>query len=58
MMRTIKEELIWLNEYADVWELKKAMKQWIDEYNNDYLHSALGYKSPVQFENETLLINA
>jgi len=58
MMRTIKEELVWLNEYADLWELKKALKAWIDEYNNDYLHSALGYKSPMQFENESLLIYA
>ena len=58
MMRTIKEELVWINEYVDLWDLKKALKIWIDEYNNDYLHSALGYKSPTQFENQTLLIYA
>jgi transposase InsO family protein len=55
MMRTIKEELVWLNEYADLWQVKTALNGWIEEYNNDYLHSALGYRSPNEFEAITLL---
>lgn len=58
MMRTIKEELIWLNEYKDIWELKPAVKAWISSYNSDYLHSSLGWKTPEQFETETLLTYA
>lgn len=55
MMRTIKEEIIWINEFKDIWDLKTALKQWVEGYNRDYLHSALGYKTPEQFEQENLL---
>ena len=55
MIRTIKEELIWLNEYEDIWELKTALKSWISSYNREYLHSALGWMTPEQFEEKTLL---
>ena len=58
MMRTIKEELVWINEFADIWEFKKALKDWIDSYNSDYLHSALGWMTPEQFEENTLLVSA
>lgn len=58
MMRTIKEELVWINEFTDVWEFKKALKDWIDNYNSDYLHSALGWMTPELFEQNTLLVSA
>ena len=50
MMRTIKEELIWINEYENITELNRAIEAWISYYNHEYLHSALGYKSPEMFE--------
>jgi transposase InsO family protein len=51
-MRTLKEECLWLQEWPSPFELIKAFEVWIDHYNNDYLHSTLGYKSPRQFERE------
>jgi putative transposase len=52
MFRTMKEELLWLREWTSPFELSDALKEWIANYNSSYLHSALGYKSPEQFEKE------
>lgn len=49
MMRTLKEECLWLQEWTCPLTLASVLKIWIDDYNAHYLHSALGYKSPKQF---------
>jgi transposase InsO family protein len=50
VIRTMKEELLWLREWNDLEELKKAVESWVKDYNANYLHSALGYRSPEEFE--------
>ena len=50
MMRTLKEELLWLREWQSYQELQTALDSWIKQYNQSYLHSALGYKSPESVE--------
>jgi putative transposase len=55
MMRTLKEECLWLQEWPCPFTLASALERWIDDYNKHYLHSALGYKSPRQFEREYLI---
>lgn len=50
MMRTLKEELIWLREWRDPYELSVAIDSWMESYNETWLHSALGYRTPNQFE--------
>ena len=63
-MRTMKEECLWLREWTSYNELVKELDDWIEEYNGQYLHSALGYKPPRVFETEyhvshdTLLVAA
>lgn len=52
MFRTAKEELLWLREWLSPFELTDALKEWVEYYDDDYLHSALGYKSPNKFEEE------
>lgn len=52
MMRTLKEELVWLREWRNEFELSHAVDRWIEYYNNNYLHSALGYRPPNQAEKE------
>ena len=52
VFRTMKEELLWLREWNSPFELTDALKEWVPFYNEDYLHSALGYKSPIKFEEE------
>jgi putative transposase len=64
LMRTIKEELIWLREWRDASELSAAVGRWIEQYNDGWLHSALGYRTPNQtaetynLTTRTLLQNA
>jgi transposase InsO family protein len=64
VFRTLKEELLWLREWASPFELTDALSHWISKYNSSYLHSALDYKSPNKFEEEyhnsqiTLLVSA
>jgi len=50
MMRTIKEELLWLREWSGDDQLRQTLDVWIEEYNRAYLHSALGYRPPIQAE--------
>ena len=50
MMRTLKEELLWLREWRDTYEVSATLKEWIERYNESYLHSALKYKTPNQAE--------
>ena len=49
-MRTLKEELLWLEEFASLDEAHDMVSAWLNFYNTSYLHSALGYKSPVEYE--------
>lgn len=52
LFRTMKEELLWLREWHSPFELTDALGGWVKSYDNHYLHSALGYKSPNTFEEE------
>ena len=52
VFRTMKEELLWLREWTSPFELADALEQWVKYYNGSYLHSALGYKPPIRFEEE------
>jgi putative transposase len=63
MIRTMKEELFWLREWENEKELGLELDKWIDYYNSSYLHSALGYRTPAQaeedyFRNSTSHLNA
>lgn len=52
MIRTMKEECLWLREWKSPGELIERLGEWIEKYNEGYLHSALGYKSPAVYERE------
>ena len=56
LIRTIKEDLIWIREFNSPDELEEALKQWIQDHNADYPHSSLNYMTPEQFEKEQLLV--
>ena len=51
-MLTTKEECLWINEFDNLNNLTKSLKSWFDEHNQNYLHSKLRYKSPMEFEAE------
>jgi putative transposase len=52
VFRTMKEELLWLKEWYSPFELTDALREWVEYYNRSYLHSSLGYRSPMKFEEE------
>ncbi|WP_188648940.1 IS3 family transposase [Marinithermofilum abyssi] len=47
--RTLKEETVWTREYLFFTEAKQDIVAYIDFYNIDRPHSALGYLSPKEF---------
>lgn len=55
VIRTIKEDLIWINEWKSPSQLEEKLKVWIVKYNTDFPRSSLNYKTPNQFEKELLL---
>ena len=52
--RTFKEEIIWTRDYDKYDEAKKSVEDFIEFYNNDYPHSALGYISPEDFVKQNI----
>jgi transposase InsO family protein len=50
-MKTLKYEEVYRQEYRDLGEARASIAQFIDQvYNQKRLHSALGYRPPVEFE--------
>ena len=51
MIRTVKEEAIWLNEFETLEEAIFRIGNWIEiDCNKHYVHSEWGYLSPEEFE--------
>jgi hypothetical protein len=54
-MKTLKQEEIYCNQYRDFEELSGHLEEFIENYyNRQRLHSALGYRTPEEFEHDTL----
>jgi transposase InsO family protein len=51
-MRTRKEECLWLQEWTCPLAFGSALDKWINDDNTHDLHSALGDKTPRQFERD------
>lgn len=53
----MKKEEIYLHEYQDFEEAKPAIFEYIESwYNRKRIHSALGYKTPQQVEDEAVQV--
>jgi transposase InsO family protein len=54
LMRTFKEEFAWLSEWTSVAKFTEDLDDWVKYYNTEYLHSALRYQTPIEFEQKRL----
>jgi len=53
-MKTLKREEIYANDYRDLEHLVESVEKFIEHYyNRCRLHSALGYRPPEEFEEES-----
>jgi transposase InsO family protein len=48
-IRTMKEELIWLQDWESAAELRTAIAKWLDGYNHRRPHQALGWLTPAEY---------
>jgi putative transposase len=52
-MKTLKQEEIYCREYRDLEDLETHLEEFLDRYYNQRrLHSALGYRTPEEFEGQ------
>jgi putative transposase len=50
-MKTLKYEEVYRQEYRDLAEARASIERFLETiYNGRRLHSALGYRPPVEFE--------
>ncbi len=54
VIRTIKEDAIWPNDFDSYMEAEWTLEQGILEYNTENPHSALGYLTPAEFEQNVI----
>ncbi|MBI3587862.1 transposase, partial [Candidatus Micrarchaeota archaeon] len=55
-MKTLKAEEAYVNEYTSFNDAKANIQKFIEVvYNKKRLHSSLGYKPPVEFEQQVLM---
>jgi putative transposase len=55
-MKTLKREEIYANRYEDLGHMRVNIEEFIDRYyNQQRLHSALGYRPPEEFEQQAEL---
>lgn len=50
-MKTLKYEEVYRQDYRDLADARASLERFIEKiYNGKRLHSALGYRPPVEFE--------
>jgi putative transposase len=48
VIKTMKEECIWLRDWRSLEELRRALAEWADGYNNRRPHQALKWQTPAE----------
>lgn len=55
LWRSLKHEDVYLKSYADGREAKAGIASWVEFYNNQRLHQALGYRTPMAVWSEGMV---
>jgi len=48
VIRTLKEDCVWPYSFTKVADFEEKLNDWIKNYNEDFPHSSLGYKTPCE----------
>ena len=48
VIRTLKEQLLWVRSFASVEELRLALLEWAELYNEQWLIERHGHRTPAQ----------
>lgn len=48
LWRSVKQEEVYLKEYADVWEAEESLRQYFEFYNYRRPHQSLNYQTPFE----------
>ena len=54
VIRTMKEEVVWLRDWETAEELRAALVAWQHRYNTQRPHQALGWRTPAEYRAEKL----
>ena len=54
--RLLKKELVYRNSYATIEQLRRDLNDYVWWFNNQRLHSTLGYRSPKEFTEQGLVL--
>lgn len=54
LIRTMKEEVVWLRDWKSAAELRAALEEWMHRYNTRRPHQALDWKTPAEVRAEKL----
>lgn len=54
VIRTMKEEVVWLRDWDTADELREALLAWQVRYNTQRPHQALGWRTPAEYRAEKL----
>lgn len=54
VIRTLKEEVVWLRDWDSIDDLRAAIAAWVKRYNEQRPHQALGWKTPAEYRAEKL----
>ena len=54
VIRTMKEEVVWLRDWESAAQLREALLAWQVRYNTRRPHQALGWKTPAEYRAEKL----
>jgi transposase InsO family protein len=46
--RTLKEDLVWINDWSIPFDFQSDFESWISQYNTDFPHQSLRYLTPQQ----------
>jgi putative transposase len=58
VIRTLKEEVVWLRDWESIDELRVALAAWVRRYNELRPHQALDWKTPAEYRAERLAASA